>query len=396
MIYDIFLSALTIAVGLAFIIQVADLYYTYIAESTIYTVERINSRITVPVILLCIWAVAVVAGFVLSEIFPVFAKKRIPVDNAKTLRNLMIRIPASKASSDYGDAIKGVKAWENCRLYVKSFTFGVLLSSALFILVYAFDPQNFHAENFKSDIMVLLRSVIFFLIISFASAAATAIYDNYAIKKELNFVKKAIASGDRTTGPASIARNFYYAAIIAVAVLSIFFIALYAAAPSMYASVIGGIADQKAIPLLFVFFAVICAIAVYAAVSFFTAKKRQGFDKRKVTIFSIASLAAMYALIVIMYIIAPSVLTAAMTKIESRRIIFLVFLFLAVIASALALIASAKKYVPEKADKIILTVTRSAIGVTAISFIIAGVLNGGAGDVLIKAINICTECIGLG
>nr|WP_251616997.1 CD1871A family CXXC motif-containing protein [Pumilibacter muris] len=32
----------------------------------------------------------------------------------------------------------------------------------------------------------------------------------------------------------------------------------------------------------------------------------------------------------------------------------------------------------------------------AVSFIIAGIFNGGARDVLIKAVNICTECIGLG
>ena len=29
-------------------------------------------------------------------------------------------------------------------------------------------------------------------------------------------------------------------------------------------------------------------------------------------------------------------------------------------------------------------------------FILLGVSNGGANDVLVKAINICTECIGLG
>ncbi|MCI8343608.1 MAG: thioredoxin [Clostridia bacterium] len=34
-----------------------------------------------------------------------------------------------------------------------------------------------------------------------------------------------------------------------------------------------------------------------------------------------------------------------------------------------------------------------AVGVT---FIVLGVLNDGMHDVLIKAINICTECIGLG
>ena len=39
---------------------------------------------------------------------------------------------------------------------------------------------------------------------------------------------------------------------------------------------------------------------------------------------------------------------------------------------------------------------RAALYVAAILLIIAGVTNGGMHDVLVKAINICTECIGLG
>ena len=39
---------------------------------------------------------------------------------------------------------------------------------------------------------------------------------------------------------------------------------------------------------------------------------------------------------------------------------------------------------------------RLVLASLALLFIILGVMNGGARDVLIKAINICTECIGLG
>ncbi len=39
---------------------------------------------------------------------------------------------------------------------------------------------------------------------------------------------------------------------------------------------------------------------------------------------------------------------------------------------------------------------RGVVLVAAVTFIIIGALNGGAHDVLVKAINICTECIGLG
>jgi len=33
---------------------------------------------------------------------------------------------------------------------------------------------------------------------------------------------------------------------------------------------------------------------------------------------------------------------------------------------------------------------------TAVCFMVLGVLNGGMRDVFVKAVNICTECIGLG
>lgn len=39
---------------------------------------------------------------------------------------------------------------------------------------------------------------------------------------------------------------------------------------------------------------------------------------------------------------------------------------------------------------------RTALLIVAVLFIVLGVMNGGLRDVLVKAINICTECIGLG
>lgn len=47
-------------------------------------------------------------------------------------------------------------------------------------------------------------------------------------------------------------------------------------------------------------------------------------------------------------------------------------------------------------SEITLWAVRGVLLALAVVFIIVGVFNGGANDVLIKAINICTECIGLG
>lgn len=47
-------------------------------------------------------------------------------------------------------------------------------------------------------------------------------------------------------------------------------------------------------------------------------------------------------------------------------------------------------------EKQILITVRIAVTALAVCFIILGIFNGGAGDVLGKAVRICTECIGLG
>ena len=49
-----------------------------------------------------------------------------------------------------------------------------------------------------------------------------------------------------------------------------------------------------------------------------------------------------------------------------------------------------------KSNQLKLNIARISILVIAVIFIISGILNGGVADVLQKAINICTECIGLG
>ena len=51
---------------------------------------------------------------------------------------------------------------------------------------------------------------------------------------------------------------------------------------------------------------------------------------------------------------------------------------------------------PRRTDEKKTAIARIAIICLGVLFIILGSMNGGARDVLVKAINICTECIGLG
>lgn len=51
---------------------------------------------------------------------------------------------------------------------------------------------------------------------------------------------------------------------------------------------------------------------------------------------------------------------------------------------------------PKKWHRILSIVMKCVVACLALTFIILGVTNGGMADVLTKAINICTECIGMG
>lgn len=63
---------------------------------------------------------------------------------------------------------------------------------------------------------------------------------------------------------------------------------------------------------------------------------------------------------------------------------------------ALRGVKGAAQQAPAREKAFPLTAVRVTIFAAAAAFIVLGVMNGGLRDVLIKAINICTECIGLG
>ena len=114
----------------------------------------------------------------------------------------------------------------------------------------------------------------------------------------------------------------------------------------------------------------------------------------------IITLAAVLASVItgvalIAYIVAPFIVQAAYTV--SQTVIYvIVFVVAALTIIGFTVYNIIKRYIPDKVNGILLIVSRAAVGAVAITFIVLGVLNGGANDVLTKAIAICTECIGLG
>ena len=104
--------------------------------------------------------------------------------------------------------------------------------------------------------------------------------------------------------------------------------------------------------------------------------------------------------------------TAAGQTVYSRQIVAerfgriapAVYAYLAAVAVGLVWQAAAKEKKPrpaaispaEKKPSKYLAAARLVLLGAAVALVVLGVINGGAHDVLVKAVNICTECIGLG
>ncbi len=322
LIYGFFLAALSVIVGIVFIAQIAELYYSGINQGldVIYTAERISSRLTLPLVFLCVWIAAIIAGFVLSVVFPIKEKRLTYRDDKKVLALLKSRMPQS-GNAEFALTQHKIKNLGTIRIIVWCVTCAVLLICAIFIMIYVYDPSNFHSDKLREDVLIMVRNILVWFIVGAVISVVAVVIDSFITRYETKLVKKAIASGDKNSvSPKSEKGNSVITSTIITGTLSLF--------------------------------------------------------------------------AVVSLILAPMMMTWMLN--EPKYIALLAIFTLILIVSGYILWKHVRKNVPEKSGQIMRLCGRIAVGVVAVAFIIAGVINGGAGSVLTKAINICTECIGLG
>ena len=322
--YGIFLAVLTVAVGVAFIVAVSQVYYGGIAENPDYPfqIERIGQHIVVPFVLLVCWIAAIIGGVLVLIVTPAENVKPAYTDNDKTLDLLKKRLPAS-GNEQFDQAKSQYRKHRIARTVVWSVVLAVCLVAAICVLVYTYGIANYHANDLHGDILNFARNVLIWTLVATAFGIAGAIVDGVFLKREIAAAKAMIVAGDRSTVP-----------------------------------------PKKQI-------------------------------SRKMTVVSVVVACAVAVLAVVAYVLSPIVLRVNL-DVKQSAIYAVAFVAAALLAAAIAGYGVIKPYIPQKAEVITLWTTRGIVLVAAITFIVVGIINGGANDVFIKAINICTECIGLG
>ncbi len=202
LIYGFFLAGLSVVVGIVFIAQIATFYYDGIAEGLefIYTAERISPFLTLPLVFLCIWIAAIIAGFVLSVVFPIKEKRLTYRDDKKVLALLKSRMPES-GNEEFTHAKQEIKKLEIIRIVAWGVICAVLLTCAILIMIYVYNPSNFHSDKLREDVLIMVSNIWFLFFMSATYSIFAIAIEGIITKLETDLVKKAIASGDKNSVP---------------------------------------------------------------------------------------------------------------------------------------------------------------------------------------------------
>lgn len=188
--YGIFLAVFTVAVGILFIVQAALIYYGGDSpDGKNYTREIAGEKLKQILIPLCFYIAAVLAGFVLSVVFPVTSKLKAKRSAGETAAFLRRRLPQGEATEEFLRA----KKWENARWGVRAAALCICLAAAIASAVYLFDPVHFAGEDLNPEILQMLKNVLPWVGAAFLFLCGACLFDSIAAKRELADIKTLTA-----------------------------------------------------------------------------------------------------------------------------------------------------------------------------------------------------------
>lgn len=194
LIYGICLSVLTVVVGVLFIVETANIYYSgKNGDGTpIYSRELVSQHLGLLMIPLSIWLAAIIVGFVLSLVY-------------RTKETSFVKKGAREVVSRLADKLQGMSLADNeqyrqyrklnvVRIVIVVISGVFCLISAVFCCVYLFNTAHFPAENITAEVLQMLRNVLPWVIAAFVVCIAAFVGDMVCAKKQLPLVKQMLAS----------------------------------------------------------------------------------------------------------------------------------------------------------------------------------------------------------
>lgn len=203
--FDAIVGAFTVLVGVLFIVEAADIYYSGAAdgETGMYTRELVGARLLLLLFPVLVWVALIIAGFVISLHFsaPVKGKKRDPLSAYQRLKG---RIPV-KAEGELAPLLSAHRRYEKIRLIVRCAVGAFCLLAAVMCAVYLCNTANFPNRDLNGEVLGMLANVLPWVGSALAAAVLATAFEVALAGRELPAVKKLVASGGESA-PSALGR----------------------------------------------------------------------------------------------------------------------------------------------------------------------------------------------
>ena len=192
--FGLFLSLLTVTVGILFIVQACGIFADAGYVQGGYTRETIGVRFLYICAPFFIWIAAIITGFVLSVVYPVSPKKSVASNNTLALKRLTSKIPEGSGAG-YEANLNTVKS-ERLMRFIVAISLAVIFIVCIIISsIYLFNRGNFRGVSNNEAMFNMFKVVGQCLLLALISSIVAVALTKFSVKMELNAVKSLIANG---------------------------------------------------------------------------------------------------------------------------------------------------------------------------------------------------------
>lgn len=191
--YGIFLSVFTGVVGLLFVIQAVRILAAGGWVQGAYTREIVGKMLFPVSIPFFIWIAAIIAGFVLSVVYPYAPRRSVKVSERTTRNRLLKRLPEG-SGEEYESGLKRVRGEKKSRTIVFFACLAVCLACGIASAVYVFNRKHFTGVVINDAMLNMLINVGPWLLVAFACCIGATLFEKYSLNREINALKTLIAN----------------------------------------------------------------------------------------------------------------------------------------------------------------------------------------------------------
>ena len=191
-IYSIVLSVLIVAMGIALICVVADIYYSGEGPGLYYSREIVGDRLKKLAIPLLFLIAAIIAG----ALFPLYETKT-KRTSEEILKKLQRKIPAEGEGEEFIAAQKAYRKMKIVKISLWCSALAVALVGSIVTLVYLLDTAHFAGNNFTKHILGLVKVALPCTVVSLGAFIAASYVNGYCAKEQVKHIKTMIRLGSK-------------------------------------------------------------------------------------------------------------------------------------------------------------------------------------------------------